>query len=307
MTEQHPTPPIVNTPLREPTNEELRAAQQEAARRDVVMPTASAREPRPSRPSRHIGRKIAKTVGSVALVLALVGGVWYVTAPTHTSTESWTEQAKVSTVQVELAAGDVTVTQSPDDKVHFSEDLHYRGGERRTTHTVKGDTLVISTEKQAGLLSFPLSGKLTYAIQIPRGTNLDLDVSAGDMTVTGTYGTVKLDVSAGDIEGKGLTADVLDIDLSAGNVELSDVRIPTVSIDQSAGDSTLRFADAPTSVRAKVSAGDVRLFLPGSVTYQITEKHSAGKVTIEVPRSTEASDHRIDVNVSAGDVVIKPA
>lgn len=278
------------TPRREPTNEEI-----------ALIESGAHLAPAPPTPPRKRRRKGRAIVGGV-IVAGLIGGVgYYAVSPEQRSTDAW-EAANITAVVIEVAAGDVTISESADTTARYNEDLHYRGTPAQTTHRVEGTTLIITSNKGGITLAGP-GMKRDYNLQVPKGAKVTYKQSAGNLSINGQFGEVRIESSAGEVESRGLTATSVSIDMSAGNVDLKDVDTDKLTLEQSAGNTDVDFSTAPDDVTLDVSAGNVDMTVPDG-TYDVTKKVSAGNVEVKVP--TGASDHDIDIQISAGNVDIRP-
>ena len=133
--------------------------------------------------------------------------------------------------------------------------------------------------------------------------NADLDLSAGRLNATGDFDQLVFELGAGEANING-SARALDAQLNAGsaNVHLADVE--TAELEVSAGRlNTELTGTAPNAVDADVSAGRLDVTLP-DVAYAVDSDVSAGNLDNELQTSS-ASDHQIDVQVSAGNATLR--
>lgn len=152
-------------------------------------------------------------------------------------------------------------------------------------------------EKRSAVLTLPkeLEGK---------GIEADLNLGAGSMTVRGDFRSIDLDMGAGEAEVVG-AVDTFELTLGAGDFtgELHDVSEADFGI--SAGTANARLTGtAPRSVTIDVAAGDLDIELPDD-TYAVQSQVAAGDLTNTL-RVDPGSRNRIDIEVSAGDVTIRP-
>lgn len=98
------------------------------------------------------------------------------------------------------------------------------------------------------------------------------------ITVPGELSSVYLDMSAGDIDLNGITADRLDIDVSAGDLDISDCKLGDASVDASTGDIDFLNTEFD-KLEIDASIGD-----------------------IQVDAAEDLSDYKIKLDTSLGDV-----
>jgi hypothetical protein len=179
-------------------------------------------------------------------------------------------------------------------------------GVREWTLERQDDRLIVETPRRFGP-GWIFGGEVRATLTLPReleGADLDaaLELSAGELTVDGSFGDLGIDVDAGTLTVDG-TAQSLTADLSAGgaDIDLGDVAEAEFTLSAGAVDARLSGA-APRAVTVDVSAGSLDLRLPDQ-TYDVRSDVSAGD--FENGLRTEAgAPNVVDVTVSAGTVTI---
>lgn len=153
-----------------------------------------------------------------------------------------------------------------------------------------------------------------------RGT-ITLSSNAGDLSVSGLAGNLRLaDVlgniqasgmsghtwatnNSGDIDVTGVTGDVQLTD-SLGNITVDGLAAGDVHCHNQSGDITLTFTKVPKLVDVGDSTGNITLRLPpGPTRYQITTSNSSGNTSVTVPRSP-TSANVITATDNSGDITI---
>lgn len=180
-----------------------------------------------------------------------------------------------------------------------------------------GDELSVDTNRRWGWLGVGFGigfgdrggeehAVLTLPSELERaGLGLEVDISAGSFEAAGDWGSATLDLSAGNVDLAG-TAQSLAVDVSAGEarieVETSGEVVLGVSAGRIVGALT---GEQPASITAHASAGQIDLAIPDGE-YAVTEDVSAGDADVRVVDNPNASA-TIDVDVSAGSVLLRPA
>jgi DUF4097 and DUF4098 domain-containing protein YvlB len=230
-----------------------------------------------------IGSAAGAVVGVGLLAVgALVGlGLAGCRAIGPNSTEVRSYQVTESVQRLNLRSKDGAIeVRGGDGPVRVTETVTYRGSNPSTSHTVEDGTLNLRNE-DCGDCS------VSYLVQVPAGTAVDVQTSAGKVSLSGLTGDVTVDTSAGEIDGTGL-------------------RSAHTSAHGRAGKITLGYDAAPSTVDARTSAGEVDISLPGGGPYAVDASTTAGSTRIGVPTDPAAS-RRITAHTTAGEIVISSA
>ncbi|MCH1883407.1 DUF4097 family beta strand repeat-containing protein [Agrococcus sp. ARC_14] len=132
---------------------------------------------------------------------------------------------------------------------------------------------------------------------------LDVQVASGSFETAGDWGTTAIDLSAGDVDLTG-TAESLSIEVAAGEARIDVATTGAVDLDVSAGRVVGALTgEQPASIDARVSAGSIELTIPDGE-YAVTEQVSAGDSEVRVVDDPSAAS-TIDVEVSAGHVSLR--
>ena len=262
--------------------------------------------PSERRSSSRVVAIIAICLGAVLVLGTVVTGVISIirTAAVHTTTLTASIDG-IRALDIDARAADVDIVYG--DVAEAT--LRVVGSQGDWTFERQGDTLVVSSDRQWwGRWGWFREGD-DVTLTLPTGTrglDADFDVDGGSLTATGDYGDLALTLDAGSLRIEG-SAESLTTDVSAGSarLELSGVDTATVSVSAGSVDGRLLAGttEAPSSVSVDVSAGRVDLALPDA-TYAVTSDVSAGGFTNRLDTAS-ASQHRVDVTVSAGAVVLR--
>ena len=137
------------------------------------------------------------------------------------------------------------------------------------------------------------------------GWDARFDLSAGDLRVDGEFDSLELGVSAGEATVTGSASDVRG-KVSAGTVYLTLADVVRAELDVSAGRMDAGFSgSAPESVGLDVSAGELNLVVPEGV-YDVRSDVSAGSFDNDLDTAS-ASPLKITVDVSAGSASARSA
>ena len=230
-----------------------------------------------------------------------------------------TNVEKFSSIEIDMSAADVRLIENTEDA--FAVEYKFQSQEELCE--VKNDKLTIKSQKSGFFFTF----------YYPKGTNFDLitldtsagdiflndaltcktleiDSSAGDVTLKNVKGALTVDLSAGDVEAENCEFGKIDFDLSAGSVKLENCTIDGGSVDMSAGSFKAKELVMTSSLDMDMSAGSVTIeFVPGQeIGYDFDL--SAGSATINgEKRGDEYTEKKgydviLTVDASAGSVDI---
>lgn len=200
-------------------------------------------------------------------------------------------------------SGDITVTPSPDDKVHVHTRVRYGLSKPQLFEQSASDGVILEARCH-GWAGFD-SCDVHYEVTVPASFRVEVLASVGDVSATGLTGTVTLSTTAGDVEANGLTGP-LTLRSTVGDVYGTGLRSDTVQARTSAGDVSLSFAASPHSVDAHSTVGDVDVAVPPG-RYRVQASSGAGDQFVDAALQSGDSDLRIDVSSNAGDVTVRRA
>jgi DUF4097 and DUF4098 domain-containing protein YvlB len=195
------------------------------------------------------------------------------------SVDARTIEESVERLEVDVNSGSVTVRASDRDDIRVRTVRTYAWFRPRTDARIGGDELHLTgTCRLLGQCS------VSYEVDLPRGTELDLETSAGRIRISGATGAITAKTSAGDIEGDGLAARRVEAQTSAGDIDLT-------------------LGEAPERLELRTSAGDIDVVAPDE-TYDVDADTSAGEVDTEL-RTDPDAPRVIEARTSAGDISLR--
>lgn len=268
-----------------------------------------------TRPGRWVSIVLV-VLGTIGIAYGIGGGIvrgvgaHMATSGSYTADADGLEQLEIDTsaAAFEIRFADVT---------EATLDVTTSGGPAKQWVLERtGSTLVVDTDRRWGWnwVGFGIAfgdnrGEEHAVLTLPTelrdaGLGLDADISAGSLDAVGTWGATVIDLSAGDVELAGEAASV-SVEVSAGEARI-DLSTPgDVVLQVSAGRIVGALTgEQPASIDASVSAGSIELTVPDGE-YAVTESASAGSSQVGVIDDPSATS-TIDVDVSAGNVVIRP-
>jgi hypothetical protein len=199
--------------------------------------------------------------------------------PTHTTSYSLPASVKSLKVKGEVGKVDVSARKGAS-KVGVVEK---RTEKARPSHSVAGSTATLKYSCPGGFNKDTC--RVDYDLTVPARAALDVDNSAGEITLNGALTDVAAKTDAGKIAASALGRGTVTASAKAGEVDLT-------------------FASAPRLVTTTTSAGSTTITVPGTASYRVKASTSVGDKNIKVPNDPSAQN-RIEAKTDVGDVTIK--
>lgn len=252
---------------------------------------------------------ILSVLGGLVLLGLVLGTSWSsITSLNRTDSVQTADATGIDTLEVEANAGEFTLQFADITEAR----LEVRSSRGAWDLERQGNTLVVDSPGGWGNWCFfgCDSRPSVVVLSLPEFLNdgqldVQLSLAAGEFITEGDFKTLDMDMSAGRLVALG-AADSVDLRLGAGQatVELADVH--TARFDISAGRLDGVFSgSAPASVQGEVSAGMLDLTLP-EAGYDVRSTVSAGNLDNRLATASDSA-HQVTMDVSAGNVVLRPA
>ncbi|PPK93122.1 putative adhesin [Kineococcus xinjiangensis] len=254
----------------------------------------------PPRPRRG-GRAVAAVLGAV-----VVGGVALSAFGTMASTSSTTTRefpGAVTSLVVVTDTGEVRVREVPGRSgAQVVTTLSgYRSGPSADAGLTSG-TLSLTGGCEGSAWPFPCS--VSFDVEVPPGTDVDVASHTGDVDLAGTFPEVRAALRTGDLVWRDAAGESVEGRTSTGDVEVHGA-VGEVLLATSTGAVRAELTEAPRSVAVESSTGDVTVVVPrDGARYDASTTTSTGDSTVQVPVDS-TSDRRLRAETSTGDVVLR--
>jgi len=161
----------------------------------------------------------------------------------------------------------------------------------------KGDGVTV-TMKRPGKKGWFNSGSWNtderIEVTVPRRYEINVHTSGGDVELTDTTGSARLDTSGGDLVARNINGNV-ELRTSGGGISADRIR-GDVDADTSGGD--IRLLNVDGKIRGQTSGGSVKCSLVGS-NRGISASTSGGDIQLILPRATSAD---FEASTSGGEI-----
>ena len=253
----------------------------------------------------------------VVLGAALVAGASSsVVSETKTITPPSVPVSGTPTLQIENTTGSVRIVTGSSTSISVRAELTARNishafarrdlDQMDVTITPDGQKVVVRTETGSGW-GWWVRRQVAMTVTVPANTNLDLQVSAGDVTVDGVTGTVTTQVNAGSLTLRDITInDGSTVQVNAGSAHIDGTLAPraALNVNVNAGGVDLRLPpNTAARLDATATAGSISTSAwPTALT--VTSRGGADKtVTGDLAANPTST---ITVRVHAGSFVLLP-
>lgn len=219
-------------------------------------------------------RPIIALAATAALAAVLVAPV-AAEEPLRQSSERSFDAAGIASVRVENTRGRVTVTRSPDGKVHLTTLKIVRTGDRERSRRI-ADALEVTTGVADRVLDvrvrYPertsvhmslwqlLRGydlprvEMRLSLQVPDPIAVHVATASGDVLTENLHGAQTLSSASGDLTVAGARGAVEAVS-SSGDIEAAD--LASARLRSTSGD--IRVRDARGRLHARTTSGDLRV------------------------------------------------
>lgn len=206
---------------------------------------------------------VLATITGIAIATA---GIWFYTHQPGLHTGAWTVTytGTPDRLVVALDTGDITVVSGPPGHIEVTRNFGWSAGEPRADEHWQGREFVIGQSCPKAFFGNNCSAN--YRIAVPPGVALNLDSATGDITVLGAR-----------------TAQVL--------------------VNTDTGDVHLRFAAAPSVVRASTASGDIAIAVPYGDSYAVQADAASGNTMVSVTQDPNAA-RALTATADSGNIVI---
>ncbi|MEC5184791.1 DUF4097 and DUF4098 domain-containing protein YvlB [Cryobacterium sp. MP_3.1] len=237
-------------------------------------------------------------VGALLLIGAFVAALWGRSGPVDQSADL----AAGTSLSVELPNAVIILEPSTDDEVHVRMTGSYFGTEPTLSARTDGGV----TEVRGGCRAqFFSRCSVTVTVQLPTALPVTAAGENGRIAASGLTGRVTLTTTNGGIETDG-TVGPVDLQSTNGDIRVTDAVSKSVAAATTNGSVSLQFVDAPESVEAGSTNGEIIVRVPvGGVTYRVTAQTTNGTVTDDTVPTDSTSRRSITARTTNGSITVE--
>lgn len=274
----------------------------------------------PPTPSMIPGLVIA---GLVAVVVAGVASVWL--GPVrHTEPVAASFQAP-GTLRVHTTSAEITVVGADVPSVEVGGQVSWLGDREIPAPILDGNTLRLDGCPDE-TFSLGLGDRCVarYQVRVPAGQTVQIELSSGNLTLSGDLGAVSSTATSGNIDTRGLRTETLTVSANSGNIQVgSGIDAVTAKVSSgnisgsgltasrldaraSSGNVAVSFRTRPQAITAEVTSGYVSVALPAGG-YEIDAAAEVGNVLVDPALVERGSQHTVTARAVSGDIAIRGA
>jgi len=221
-------------------------------------------------------RPLRTTVASVALFGLLVPA-----CQVADDNQSFRFNQTIERVDVQLDAGSVDFRPAEGDGASVDAETEWAGRAAPDLSVWAEDgTLFVRGECNSVRRC-----RTNLSIAVPADAEIDIDMAAGELELRDMSGPIWAELTAGELEGRGLRSETVQAEVVSGSIDLE-------------------FASGAMSVFADVTTGEIKLAVPDRP-YQVEARVTTGDIDIDVSRSSSA-EASIAAQVVTGKVRVRP-
>jgi hypothetical protein len=244
------------------------------------------------------------TIGIVVTVVVLGVGLFFGyrwlagSGAPSTDTTSATYAQPITTLDIRVESGSLTVSAGPADQTTVQSALIWDKEKPTVTQQWTGTTLAVVAD-------CPGSGRCEadLTITVPAGTAVTTTTETGDTALSELAGPVSARTATGEIRLSRLSGQVTAA-TEVGSITGTALTAADVTASTDTGDVVLGFSADPQTVSARVATGDVTVTVPQSSTgYHVTADTDTGYRRVGVTQD-QSSGRTIVAHTDTGDVTV---
>jgi hypothetical protein len=259
-------------------------------------------------------------VGGVLTVILLVGT--FAGFSVSVSSGDNIEQANfavdepVERIIVSIDAGSVEVVVDAGAGVIVERRLIFDDDRPEVSHSIEDGELRVEADCPVGF--FRSACSVDHLLRVPGAVDIEIETSAGTVTVSGIEGEVRVDTGSGSIELVDLSGEVqaesgaggivleglsgdTAVDTGSGSVRGTRLTTPTLFVDTGSGSIDLQFETSPGDIDLEAGSGSVTVIVPvGS--YRLDLDTGSGSTEYTGIIDDASSDQVIRASTGSGSI-----
>lgn len=183
---------------------------------------------------------------------------------------------EISSVEINWVDDNVTVVQKDAGTLHVKETGKRLSNAQKLRWRIDGSKLILQYCKSGYWGHIPSKSK-NLTVEVPAGTDIDINVVSADVTLQDSqeYGKLSINSVSGDVEAASLTADKTEINTVSGECSLDELFTDKAEINTTSGDITLGIVRCDKADLHSIS-GEIRLVSLPDTGARISFDHVSG-------------------------------
>ncbi|WP_344895645.1 DUF4097 family beta strand repeat-containing protein [Actinomadura meridiana] len=243
-------------------------------------------------------RTLTITAVLVAGAAATLTGCGNLSFGTHHEDRAYTAPPGITALKIRSGGARVEITASDSPDIKVRERLSWSNGKNKPgpRHTVEDGTLTLSSKCARASIGYTKCS-VSYRVQVPRTTPVEVDNDDGAIVASGLAGTVKLHTDNGRLTVTDLRATTVSLDTDDGAIQVSG-RAKTVNLHTDSGSIN---TTGLTTDRLNASTSDGSIGLGGRATVADVRTNS-GSIG-----GSELTSERVTAKTDDGDIDLRLA
>jgi len=205
--------------------------------------------------------------------------------------ESWSFEAK-DRVRINTVSGDCEIQKGTTDKIEVEVRWSYRPSDSFEPRVKERGSVLRLSEKMHG----SNSGRSTWIVSVPEGTEVDFSSASGDLTISGVTGEFSAETASGDVMVEDSDGE-FDFNTASGDIEMVGCK-GMYSINTASGDIDLRACQGEFEVSS--ASGDIDAT---AIEFSEGSAFSASSGDIDITLSN-GMNHDLVLSSASGDVFL---
>ena len=207
--------------------------------------------------------RTAVRIGAAALIVAAAAACNLNISSGVVATDQWKRSytlAEGGTLEIHNSNGKIRVEPGDGKTIEVVADRLVKGPNDEAAksalqkftigETTASDRVSLDGRNKGGV-TFNMSYRVDFAVRVPRGVNVSLDATNGDITIDRLAGTVKVETTNGRIKGTALENNA-QVSATNGEIELDFARLGTDGVRCETTNGAI-FVTVPKDAKASVS------------------------------------------------------
>lgn len=254
------------------------------------------------------------------VVTSLVGQPLGFGEPDNVEQADFAVTDPVERIVVKVDAGRVEILAGSGNTVEVERLLRFNDERPRIDHTVTGGVLEIEADCPGSFFSIRSSCSVDHLVRVPGSVDVEIDLGAGTVLVSGLDAVVVATTGSGAIElvdlGGRITAETgsgrvvlervsgtADVSSGSGSIRGTDVRALQIVAETGSGSINLEFGTTPEEVELQTGSGSIAVAVPAG-SYRLDLDTNSGSASSTGITDDASSPRTIRATTGSGSIQV---